>query len=312
MDTKELEDSGWNLENPASRKLLAKLKSKGTPLGELVNGKIFRGVLTGLNEAFVITPEERERLIREDPKSAELIKPFLRGKDVKRYKPLKNQKFLIFTRRGVDVKQFPAIERYLIQFKKQLLPRPVDWKPKIPDEKWPGRKPGNYKWYEIQDSIDYYPEFEKPKIIFPAIIKRSTFVLDSNGIYSNDKTSIIAESNQVLIGILNSKVVDMFMSLTASTKQGGYFEYKPMYVQKIPVPKIELKKKDSKLRIEKIERMVGNILELNQKLDSARSPDEKVFLQKQIDATDREIDQLVYQLYDLTPKEIALIEESVK
>jgi len=80
--------------------------------------------LTGLNEAFVIDPATRERLIREDPRSADLIKPFLLGREVKRYAPLAHTHYLIFTRRGVQIEQYPAILAYLSQFKDRLMPRP--------------------------------------------------------------------------------------------------------------------------------------------------------------------------------------------
>ena len=82
-----LDDNGWSLTNEGTQALLDKLKGAGVPLGEYVSGKIYRGVLTGLNEAFVIDAQTRERLIAEDPKSLELIKPFLAGRDIKRYEP---------------------------------------------------------------------------------------------------------------------------------------------------------------------------------------------------------------------------------
>ncbi|GAA4424118.1 hypothetical protein GCM10023188_03590 [Pontibacter saemangeumensis] len=86
-----LPDGGWNLSNSVSQQLLEKLKNTGIPLGEYVEGKIFRGVLTGLNEAFVIDEATKERLIYEDPRSAEIIKPFLAGRDIKRYQPPKSE-----------------------------------------------------------------------------------------------------------------------------------------------------------------------------------------------------------------------------
>ena len=174
-----LQEEGWSLTDESTQNLLDKLKSKGVPLGDYVEKKIYYGIKTGLNEAFVIDQKTRDDLIAQDPKSAELIKPFLAGRDIKRYQPLKPDKFLIFTRRGINIKNYPAIETYLIGFKERLLPKPKDWKPKNPDDKWKGRKPGNYHWYEIQDAVDYYEEFEKPKIIIPAIIKNPSFVFDS-------------------------------------------------------------------------------------------------------------------------------------
>ena len=80
-----LDDKGWSLTDERTQALLDKLKATGVPLSEYVDGKIYYGIKTGLNEAFVIDDQTREKLIAEDPKSAELIKPFLAGRDIKRY-----------------------------------------------------------------------------------------------------------------------------------------------------------------------------------------------------------------------------------
>ena len=85
FNQEQLDDSGWNLGSAAEQQLLKKLNDTGIPLGEYVKGKIYCGVLTGLNEAFVIDEKTKNQLIAEDEKSAEIIKPFLAGRDIKRY-----------------------------------------------------------------------------------------------------------------------------------------------------------------------------------------------------------------------------------
>lgn len=306
-----LEDSGWSLSNESQQNLLSKLKKLGTPLGEYEKGNIYRGVLTGCNKAFVIDRATRDRLIAEDSKSAELIKPFLVGKDIKRYQPPKSERFLIFTRRGVDIKKYPAIENYLKPFKKQLLPKPEDFKEEK-DKKWEGRKLGSYQWYEIQDAVDYYDEFEKPKIIFPSIVKNPSFIFDKEKFLSNDKTSIISTKNLYLLGVLNSKVIDCFMRSISSTKQGGYFEYKPMYVQQLPIRTIDSSNPEDQARHDLMVQLVERLLDLNKKLSTSKANHDKTVLKRQIDATDKHIDRLVYELYGLTEAEIAIVEESVK
>ena len=119
-----------------------KLKGSGVPLSEYVGGKIYYGIKTGLNEAFVIDEATRKRLIAEDAKSAELIKPFLAGRDIKRYEQPRSDKYLIFTRHGLNIDDYPAIKQYLAQFKERLTPKPKDWVGKD----WKGRKPGAYEW----------------------------------------------------------------------------------------------------------------------------------------------------------------------
>jgi len=130
-----------------------------------VDGKIYYGIKTGLNEAFVIDEATKNKLIAEDPKSAEVIKPFLAGRDIKRYETPEASRWLIFTRRGIALKDYPAIENYLLQYRERLEPKPKDWT----EGKWKGRKSGSYKWYEIQDAVDYYNEFEKNKVMLPDI-----------------------------------------------------------------------------------------------------------------------------------------------
>jgi hypothetical protein len=114
----DLADDGWRLENPASIRLLDKLRKTGKPLGEYVGGKFYYGIKTGLNEAFVLTREQRDQLIAADPKSAELIKPFLRGRDVKRWLVRHENLYLIAFPHGFHtrLKDYPAILKHLTQF----------------------------------------------------------------------------------------------------------------------------------------------------------------------------------------------------
>jgi hypothetical protein len=299
------DDKGLSLADYKTQALLDKLKKKGQPLGEYVKGKIYRGILTGLNEAFVIDAVTREKLIAQDPSSAELIKPFLAGRDIKRYQPPVSDKFLIFTRRGVDIKKYPVIENYLTQFKHRLMPKPKDWK----GEKWQGRKPGAYQWYEIQDTIDYYDEFEKPKIIVPAIVRTASYAFDTAGFYSNDKTTIIPTTDKYLLGLISSKALDYYMHSISSTKQGGYFEYKPMYISQLPICPIDFNHQVEKATHDQIVILVTQMLLLHRQLAATKLDHDKNALQRQIDAADREIDRLVYELYGLTDEEIKIVEK---
>jgi hypothetical protein len=299
-----LDDSGWSLASAKEDTLLSKIKSSGVPLGEYVKGKIYRGILTGLNEAFVIDEETRKRLIKEDPKSKELIKPFLAGRDVKRYQTPTSNKYLIFTRRGVDIKQYPAIEQYLSQYKAQLMPKPKNWS----GTNWKGRKPGSYKWYEIQDAVDYYSEFEKLKIVIPAIVSGASYTFDDKAFYSNDKTSIISIDDKYLLGLLNSKVLDFFMHRISSTKQGGYYEYKPMYLSQLPICTIDFNNKKEKAMHDQMVSLVDKMIDLHEKLKKAKTPHDRELIERQIKAADSQIDKLVYELYGLTEEEMEIVE----
>ena len=108
-----LKKDGWILENPALIRLFQRLMDQGKPLGEFAKGRIYRGVTTGLNEAFVIDEVKRQELIEEDARSEELIKPWLRGRDIGRWNPDWAGLYVIFTRRGVDIDEYPAIQSHL-------------------------------------------------------------------------------------------------------------------------------------------------------------------------------------------------------
>jgi len=304
----DLSTDGWALLRHEEHKLLAKIKDLGTPLDKYVQGKIYYGIKTGLNRAFVIDEETRARLVNEDPNSGELIKPYLAGRDIKRYITPHKNRYLIFTRRGVDINQYPSIKDYLQQFKESLLPKPMNWR----GEEWPGRKPGSYQWFEIQDTVEYHEIFDSTKIIVPAITQRATYCLDTEGRYSNDKTSVIHTNDLYLLGVLNSKLPDYFLHEIASTKQGGYYEYKPMYIKILPIKQIDFAKRADKSRHDKMVSLVELMLELHKRLAAASTEHEKTLLERRIAATDEEIDQLVYELYGLNEEEIAIVEEATK
>ena len=296
----KLSNQGWTLTDEKVQVLLDKIKSKGKPLEQYVNGKIYRGVLTGLNEAFVIDAATRESLIAEDARSAEVIKPFLAGRDVKRYQPLEASRYILFipwhfplhkntSITGVSAKAeeafrktYPAIYDHLLKFKDKLSKR---------NEAETGIR---YEWYALQRcAATYFEEFDRPKIVVPAIVNGAAYSYDRSGAYSNDKTSIIAVDDFYLLGLLNAKAVDLIIKYTSSTKRGGYFEYKPMYVSQLPIPNAPEDKR------EEIRKCVSDIMKRKEKNPAADTL-----------AIEAQIDQLVYELYDLTEEEIALIEGS--
>ena len=152
---------------------------------------------------------------------------------MKRWKVEYQDLWLIFTRHGTKISEYPAIKRHLEKYREQLEPKPDDW-PK--DKDWPGRKPGSYKWYEIQDNIAYWQEFEKPKIIYPDIAHSCEFAIDRNGLYPDCTLFIIPEGTLHLIGILNSYVNKWFFPQICPKIRGGFMRFKSIYVSQIPIP----------------------------------------------------------------------------
>ena len=117
---------------------------------------------------------------------------------------------MIFARRGIDIDAYPSIKRHLLALRSKLEPKPYNWDPPVPGQKWQGRKEGAYAWYEIQDAIDYWQEFAKPKIIYQEIQFHPAYAFDDTGLFSNNKTFILTVDQTALLAILNSPLMWWF------------------------------------------------------------------------------------------------------
>lgn len=200
----------WALEPPAVAALIQKIRAAGVPLGNIEGISFFRGITTGYNKAFIIDTAKRDRLVAEDSAAQEIIKPFIRGQDVARWRSRWADLWLIFTRRGVDIKRYPSVLEHLQAHRTKLLPKPAGWRPKDENDKWPGRKEGSYEWYEIQDSSEYFPVFGEPKIIYQAIQFHPRYTFDTTGSFTSNKTFVIAGASEALAGVLNSPLMWWF------------------------------------------------------------------------------------------------------
>jgi Eco57I restriction-modification methylase/restriction endonuclease TaqI-like protein len=193
----------WNLEPTAVEDLLVKIRRVGIPLTEFAGVKPYRGVVTGFNEAFLIDTPTKDQLVREDPRSAEILKPYLRGQDIKRWVPSWQGLWMIFARRGISIDEYPAVKQHLLSFRERLEPRPGDWQ----GDRWAGRKPGLYHWYEIQDTVDYWPLFEQPKLMYQEIQFHPAYCLDTTGFFSNNKAFLLPKADRYLLAVLNSPLM---------------------------------------------------------------------------------------------------------
>jgi hypothetical protein len=196
----KLGNVGWTMAHPSERALLDKLRERGVPLSEYSGIKPYYGIKTGCNEAFLIDQATKDRLCCEDPRSAQVLKKYLRGRDVSRWSSPWDGNWMIFARRGVEIERYPAIKSHLERFRPQLEPRPRSFG----GNDWLGRKPGAYKWYEIQDSVDYFPLFEAPKIVYQVIQSHPRYAIDGDGLYTNDKAFLLPTGAPWLLAVLNS------------------------------------------------------------------------------------------------------------
>ena len=184
--------------------------------------------------------------------------------------------WLIFTRRGIDIKKYPAIEKHLSKYKDRLTAGVEG-----------GRKAGSYKWYEIQDNIAYWKEFESPKIVYQEIATYQSFAWDNSGKFMDKTTFMIPNAEMYLIAILNSTIVWFFLDKIVSKLQGGAYTMQSIYVSQIPIPTAT---KSAQKAIE-------------------------ILVQKCLDAKgqnviqwEQQIDNLVYKLYGLTYDEVKIID----
>jgi hypothetical protein len=300
-----LSPEAWALKSDEEAAVFAKIMRTGEPLGQHVERRFFRGVTTGLNEAFIIDTETKHELISKDIRSAELIHPLLGGEDIRRYIYHRTGLWLIFTRRGVDIDRYPAIREHLAKWKEDLTP-------KRHKDARRGRKPGRYKWYEIQDDVAYFPAFEGPKIIFPDICKGPRFCLDTGCHYIANTAYCLGTGDPYLLGVLNSRLFWFAisnLSIPFGVRAGKYrYRLIYQYMEKVPIRPINPDNPADRSRRDNVAQLAEQMLILHQRLSAAKTPQEKTALQRQITAANAQIDSLVYDLYGLTREEIKIVE----
>ncbi|MDZ4186064.1 MAG: TaqI-like C-terminal specificity domain-containing protein, partial [Desulfuromonadales bacterium] len=245
LPQRELTPAGWRLERPIKLALLEKLRGAGTPLGEYVGGKFYYGVKTGLNEAFVVDRATRDRLIAEHPSSAAVLKPYLRGREIKRWQILSQDLWLIFIPwhfpmqddpviQGASVaaeeefkKKYPAVFNHLSKFRPSLASRA---------EAETGIR---YEWYALQRwRPEYWKEFGRTKIVYPDIYERQSFAWDDSGYFLANTCYFVPTTEQWLMGLFNSLVVEWFYGLISNRVRGGYLRAFTDYMKQVPIPKI--------------------------------------------------------------------------
>jgi len=340
-----LDENSWAFLNKEKALILSKLEK--LPTVKEKYGKSYRGLITGLNKAFII---------EKDWPLSEHLKFLYEGKEIKKWHtPTPEQKLILFesgwTKEtyGEDLSEEEAFEKVKNDYPKIL-------EHLLPFEKKAKKRydQGEY-WWELRNCA-YYDLFEKPKIIFPNLQNSNKFCFDERGVYINAPAVFLPTSSKTLLCILNSTLVWEFLLSICVVRSGGYVEVKPQYFEQIPIPEFKNedvfeKKADrmieltselqtvqknlrklllSKFDIEKLSRKLENWHELTFKQFLKELKKKKVTLalkeeaewmeyfneqkakadelKSQIDQTDREIDAMVYELYGLGEEEIGVVE----
>jgi hypothetical protein len=254
------------------------------------------GIKTGYNEAFIISGARKDELIAADPRSAEIIKPILRGRDIKRYKAEFADQWLIATLPAlkINIDDYPAVKAHLMTY----MPRIKQTGESYIDQygkKQKTRKETGHEWFETQDPIAYYEEFEKEKVVYPNMTQYPCFSYAKGTLFCNDKSFIMTSSSismSFLVGLLNSRVVDYILRYLCSGLGLRGLEVRKVFIVNLPIPNIP------QSQIPCIENKVEQILNLGK--DSKTSH----FLESQIDL-------MVYKLYELSYSEAKLIDPNL-
>jgi TaqI-like C-terminal specificity domain/Eco57I restriction-modification methylase len=213
----------WLLTGESTAALVRRVDAIGKPLRAYTGIPILRGLLTGFNAAFVISGEERTRLVEQSPDSAEIIKPFARGDDIRRWRIDYQDKWLIVPRIGVDMARYPAVLEHLSQWEPQLTTR---------------QDKGQH-WWELR-ACAYYSEFERPKLVFPDIAKESRFTIDTQRTYLTNTTYFLPTDDLYVLAVLNSSVMWSYaksrLSVLGDAEQGGRLRFFRQFVQDLPIP----------------------------------------------------------------------------
>nr|WP_231624418.1 class I SAM-dependent DNA methyltransferase [Helicobacter pylori] len=278
-----------------------KIESVGTPLKDW-GIQIYRGILTGANEAFIIPTEKRDEILKncddaqkdergmsERERTIELIKPILRGKDIKRYSYEWADLWVINTHNGytsafkskippIDIEKYPATKAHLDSHHDAITTRCDQ-----------GDTPYNLR------NCAYLEDFEKEKIVWAEMTDEPRFIYDNKGFLINQTCYFIARDDKYLFAILNSKVIYFFMRQMASNLGEGAFRWIKQFIERLPIPKITPKNQE----------LAQKITDCAERILKSKEKDPKANTQE----LEKEIDALVYQLYNLTDEEIKTIED---
>jgi adenine-specific DNA-methyltransferase len=278
-----LKQSSWSFDHQGqvalSEKITAHKKLRD------VFGKCYRGIITGINDAFIT---------EKDLGNNEYLKPVFEGKDIKKWlTPVIRKQMIVFANKSTcvsfkehdEIKAFKAMQTAFPAIMDHLKPFAEEARKRCDKGKF---------WWELRNCA-YYNLFAKPKIIFPNLQNANKFAYDISGTYLNAPAVFLPTDAKWLLGILNSKVVWYFLKTICVERSGGFIEVKPQYFEQIPIPPI--KDTDKK----KLESLVDQIL-------AAKKKDPKA----DTSALERQVDQMVYKLYDLTSEEIKIIEGNKK
>ena len=287
FDSKE----SWVILSSIEQSIKNKIESVGVPLSKW-NITIYRGVLTGFNDAFIISSETRDEILRncadddERKRTDAIIRPILRGRDVQRFNYDWANTYIIATlpSRHYDIDDYPSIKNFLLSFGMERLEQ-TGKVHIINKEKIKSRKKTNNKWFETQDSISYWDDFNKPKIVWKRVGSILRFSFDNTGIMALDSTCFATgEHIEFLVALLNSKMGHYLLKDSPKTGTGDLLiSVQAIEPLKVPVPS---EKQENSIKQIMFEIMNGN----KQK--------------------EKDLNKYIYDLFKLSPDEVEFIQQN--
>jgi hypothetical protein len=269
-----------------SEGILEKLSQDSISLKEFVEGKIFSGIKTGLNKAFVLTEEDAAHLLSTE--SSPLVRKYANSTDIKKWKLLDDSSYFLATGFDIDVRNnFPSAYKYLLQFKGDLVKRGDQGK----------------NWWNLRPCA-YYDDFDRDKIIYIHTAKNHEFYFDQEGHYINNSCYMISSNSKFLLFFLNSKLFEWLKKVKfvaygdADDKGRAKLDFNKMVT--IPVKKISPDK----------ELVFSNIyLKINE-LSASKNYYDSPALQSSVAELEKSADALIYKIYGLNEVDMAVIESA--
>ena len=276
----------WSILTNLEWSVMEKMKAIGKPLKDWDDVSIYRGILTGYNAAFLVDGQTRNRLVAEDPRSEEILKPILRGRDIQRYRAEWAGIWLISTlpSLNIDINDYPAVKRHLLSYGKERLRQSGR---RLPDGR-KARKKTPHHWFELQDTCAYHEDFAMPKLLWIELAERGRFAYDESGVFADVTVFMMTGApTKLLCAVLNSRLIQWFLQHCAPTSGMGALRWKKTYIEHAPIPDIEPNGCRS------LTRLVDRILRAKD-IDPGTDTSE----------VETEIDRQVYELYGLSATEI--------
>ena len=267
------EGQQWLIMPDEKRNVMQKMMEKGKPLGEWGSLKFARGIVTGRNDAFIITTARREQILAdcqtedERQRTASVLHPVIEGCDIHRYHHQWADKWMIgfYPSLKLDIEDYPTLKHHLLFYAKDWLAAQGHADIASDEEKMAtfgqlflsqrgkvvvmdghelkdmngqpikSRKKTSHKWFETSDNIAFYMDFKKTKIAWGNLNNQASCTWMPEEMHVNAPAVMVTPGSKYLLAVLNSRLADFFMQTIAVVRNGGYYEYKPQFVKLIPV-----------------------------------------------------------------------------